>query len=142
MKKHLKKLILLVVILVAGVYLISWSGDGKVDKVDVEIGASSKYDQGELEEAISCIKEEFRQEYSGCRLYKVYYNEEFSDKEVKSLEYKDKKSMIAIQAEYFVGPWGDSTEEKYTEIDDWCWILQKNEKTEKWEIVTSGSIGV
>ena len=50
--------------------------------------------------------------------------------------------MIAIQAEYFVGPWGDSTEEKYTEIDDWCWILQKNEKTEKWEIVTSGSIGV
>ena len=142
MKKHLKKLILLVVILVAGVYLISWSGDGKVDKVDVEIGAFSKYDQGELEDAISCIKEEFRQEYSGCRLDKVYYNEEFSDKEVKSLEYKDKKSMIAIQAEYFVGPWGDSTEEKYTEIDDWCWILQKNEKTEKWEIVTSGSIGV
>ena len=50
--------------------------------------------------------------------------------------------MIAIQAEYFVGPWGDSAEEKYTEIDDWCWISQKNEKTEKWEIVTSGSIGV
>lgn len=142
MIKHLKKIVFFVIIIVAGVYFISWNGDGKVDKADVEIGVSSKYNRAELEDAITCIKEEFRNEYSGCRLDKVCYDEEFSDKQVKSLDYKDKKSMIVIQTKYFVGPWGDSTEEKYTEIDDWCWLLQKNKKTEKWEIVTSGPIGV
>ena len=86
------------------------------------IGASEKFNQNELENAISCVQKE------NIEFKKIWYNEEVSERILASFERTDfdSENLIAI---------GSSFKKDNAFHENHIWILARENKSDNWRIV-------
>ena len=86
------------------------------------IGESEKFNQNELENAISCVQKE------NIEFKKIWYNEEVSDRILADLEKTDIDSgnIIAI---------GSSFKKDSVFHENHIWVLCRQNKSDNWRIV-------
>lgn len=86
------------------------------------IGKSEKFNQNELENAISCVQKE------NIEFKKIWYNEEVSDRILADLEKTDIDSgnIIAI---------GSSFKKDSVFHENHIWVLCRQNKSDNWRIV-------
>ena len=86
------------------------------------IGESEKFNQNELENAISCVQKE------DIEFKKIWYNEEMSDRILANFERTDfdSESLIAI---------GSRFKKDNVFHENHLWILARQNKSDNWRIV-------
>lgn len=130
MKKLLFLIVYLCIILVA-------CNSGKVKNVEVIIGSSEKFSEAEIEEAVTLVKQKFK-DFEGCDLTKLWYDEERSDWYVANIGADAENTMVLFSnfktSKHAING-GFNPDSNYT---DWMWILKRASKANKWEIVDWG----
>ena len=117
-------------------------------KTNVIIGKSTKFTQEEVQEAISCVIENFEEKFPGCYLKKLWYEEEKSNAEIVSYMIwgkgsrngVEKENVIVLFSNFYVnksgGRYGSLNPNSY--YKDFNWILIRDSKTGNWKIDDSG----
>jgi hypothetical protein len=113
---------------------------GKTDGVEISIGESSKFSKEEIQSAVNCVIQEFR-DFSGCTLTKIWYDEERSNMQIEDYMTYGTGSENRVKAEDVIslfsdfdvnstgGDGGFNPDSTYT---DWNWILVRDSKTGGW----------
>ena len=88
----------------------------------IQIGESEKFNQNELENAISCVQKE------NIEFKKIWYNEEDSDRLLANFERTDfdSESLIAI---------GSSFKKDNDFHENHIWVLARQNKSDNWRII-------
>jgi hypothetical protein len=126
--------------------LTACAKNGETKDAVIEMEKSRHFTEEEIHEAMEAVKEQF-QSFEGCHLTKLWYSEEDYEKEIevyvnsgdevrKSLK---KEDMIILFSNFKTGPssinQGFNPDSTYT---DWMWILKRNSKTGKWQVIDWG----
>ena len=119
---------------------------GKTNNVSVSIEESDKFSEEEINEAIKAVKRKFRG-FDGCEMTELWYSEKDSNEKVESyLKYGGgsgkgikKENVIVLLSNFDVNSSGANEgfnpNSTYT---DWNWILVRDSKTDKWQVVDWG----
>ena len=112
---------------------------GDVSVVDLEPGMSALYSQEDIYAAMDEVLEHFAEEFPGCVLTNLVYDEEYSLKQAKEWadQYGDEQALVFLSS-FDVGEDGASGSlEPGETYRDWQWILTRD-KGEDWELQTWG----
>ncbi|MFV0363260.1 MAG: hypothetical protein ACK5LL_09275 [Suipraeoptans sp.] len=134
----MKKLALFMGILAFVITFSTCSGKpGKTGNVVITLDESRKFSEEEVESAVDCVLEKFK-DFEGCELQKLWYDEERSNAEVDDRG-SEEENIIVLFSEFYVGHIGVdpgfSTDSNYTE---WMWVIMRDSKTDSWSVVSWG----
>jgi len=139
--KRIRIITLLCIILVIA-FFVAFKQAGKTNNVVVSIGTSGKFSEKEINDAVKCVKINFR-DFKGCNLTKLWYNEKQSNNIAKGYLKGGKGSVNAAKAENVIvllsnfdvdfsgANQGFNPNSKYS---NWNWILVRNSKTGNWQV--------
>lgn len=140
--KVVKRLFILLCMIMVCSLLSACKSDKNSDNIEVEYGDSEQFSDTEMESAIDAIIEKFN-DFEGCELIKIWYDENKSNLEVERYHTSGnglingvkKENVIIFYSDFKVDSTGrnpvlnpDST---YT---DWMWILIREDKTKEWVV--------
>lgn len=112
---------------------------GDVTVVDLEPGESALYSHEDIYDAMDEVLEHFEEEFPGCVLTNLVYDEAYSQKSAKewAKKYGDDEAIVFLSG-FDVGNRGGNGSLKPGEsYRDWQWILTRD-KGEEWELQTWG----
>lgn len=112
---------------------------GDVRNVSREVGASEKFTPGEIEEAMDIAWQYFKEEFEGCKLLSLSYDETHSDKFAAdwAAQYGMDEAIVLLSSfttDSFGGDGSFTPNETYR---NWQWILTRNTGGE-WVLQTWG----
>ncbi len=137
-RKYFIGIVAAILLTCLGVYLISILKRGITAYTNVEIGVSNDYSTIQLIDAKNAVMKTFRQEFGGCKLLTLSYDEAFSKQYCKADQYDTKKTIV-FSSSFYVYPWGgDGSLTKNKTVDYWKWIVQYSPENERWIVVNWG----
>ena len=116
---------------------------GRIENVEIIIGASDKFNKEEIEEAIKRIKEKFADEFRGCELLQLWYDEESSSRQIESYMEFGRGSINGVNRENVIILFSNfETDSSVTGgpfepnmiYEDWMWILIRDSENHPWRI--------
>lgn len=110
-------------------------------EVIITIGESQKFSENELNEAINCVEEKFK-EFKGCKLTDLWYDEEKSNLTIEgymsnghgSINGVKPEDIVVFFSNFDVDSSGGESFNPNTTYSDWSWIIIRDSKTNKWEL--------
>jgi hypothetical protein len=138
----MKKLILIAcVVLVCFVVLDYFKGNTVID-----IGKSTKFSKEEIQTAVDCVFVNFKENFKGCHLGRIWYDEGKSDSEIGtymifgrgSVNGVKEENVIVLLSNFYVGTGANASLNPNSPYNDWNWILIRDNKTGNWRIDDSG----
>ena len=126
--------------------LIVCSQIGKTNNVTITIGKSVKFSDKEISDAVESVKKKFK-DFKGCNLTDLWYDEDKSNALVEDyLKYgggskngSTSENVIILMSNFDVGPSGaDGSFSPNSTSSNWQWILVRDSKTSKWNVVDWG----
>lgn len=136
------KVLLLICLITMCFTFVACDQIGKSDKAIIAIGASKQFSEKEINEAIDCIKDKFK-DFSGCDLTALWYDEEHSNSFIEGYISNGKGSINGISAENVIvilsnfdvdSSGGDGSLNPNSTYSAWNWILIRDSKTSKWKV--------
>lgn len=112
---------------------------GDVSVVDLEPGTSDLYSQEDIYAAMSEVTEHFAEEFNGCMLTNLVYDETYSLQRAEewAKQYGDDEAIILLSSFDVSERGGDGSLEPGQTYRDWQWVLTRDEG-EDWELQTWG----
>lgn len=112
---------------------------GDVSVVDLEPGTSNLYSQEDIYDAMEEVTEHFAEEFPGCMLTNLVYDEAYSlqSAEQWAKQYGDEEAIVFLSSFDVSETGGDGSLEPGQTYRDWQWILTRD-KGEDWELQTWG----
>lgn len=116
------------------------SSSGKTKDAVVTIGTSTKFNKEEIDEAVNCVKNKFK-DFGGCNLTELWYYEGKSDEQVASymtggkgsVNGVDRDNVIALVSNFTVdSSGGDGSFNPNSTYSNWNWVLIRDSSTGKW----------
>lgn len=142
----MKKVISSFIIILIVFSVVGCNRMGKTNDASITIGKSVKFSEKEIDDAVQCVKETFKS-YKGCKLTDLWYDENKSSTYVEDyLKYgggnengSTKENSIVLMSNFNVDSLGgDGSFEPNSTTDDYQWVLVRDSKTSKWEVIESG----
>lgn len=139
MKKILFPLCLILIVLSLFVY----TQNRKMDSVKITVGKSIKFSENEINDAINCIKNKFRDDFKGCKLTELWYDEKESNSLIEGYLTNGKGSVngvkaenvIALKCNFYVGSLGgDGSLNSNSTYSNFSWTLIRDSKTGNWKV--------
>ena len=132
-----KKLCLLMLLLCA----VLWAacGKGAVDEVRRATSSSTYYTQEEISAAMDLAVASFAENFAGCALTDLWYDEEYSAAQAGewSAQYQADQAIVLL-SNFDVGPeGGDGSLAPDSTYERWSWVLVRDEG-EPWQLKTWG----
>jgi len=110
---------------------------GDVKNVEIDYGSSDKFSESEIESAVNCVLDSFK-EADGCKLLKLWYDEEKSNSQIGRYvnDGVEEANVIIIFSDYKT----DSTHitGPNQTFNNWMSILIRNNPNDEWRIDDSG----
>ena len=133
----MKKMVLLLLVFVFAFSLVGCGGD--VSNAKIDYGNSRKYSKKEIASAIDTIKDEFKKEWSGCTLTKIYYaGDDISAQYQDWADRNNADEVIVLLSSFDVdSSGGDGSLNPNGTYDNWNWILVRSGNG-KWKHVDHG----
>lgn len=112
---------------------------GDSSRASVTIGESSKFSKSDINHAVDCVEERFK-DFDGCELLKIWYDEEQSDEAVEaymtngrgSVNGVEENDVIVLYSNFFVDSSGsDGSLNPDMTYKDWQWILIRDDNSWK-----------
>lgn len=129
------------IIIVAAVFFLP-TKKGDISDVKRIIGDSALYDDTLIQEACDVVEKTFAEEFEGCTLIGLYYEESIENRFAKDIEkYRAEKGqeLIVLLSTFTTSKSSISGGFKPDYIyTDWQWYLVRTPDKESWEIVGWG----
>ncbi|MDD6394902.1 MAG: hypothetical protein PUB37_01760 [Firmicutes bacterium] len=111
---------------------------GTSDNAIIDLGDSDRFSRKELEDAVECVKQKFK-EFTGCNMTRIWYDEKLSERELRGRNCMRYDNSVVLFSDFTTNKYaaseGFETDFEYT---DWSWELVKNENTSNWQVVSWG----
>lgn len=142
----MKKIIFFIIIILLIFFIGTDIQKGIFDNAEVYIGQSLKFNKEEINSAINTVKKEF-ENYKGCKLTKIWYNEKKSNKFIKKYLQDNKRNLtsglkhenvIVLYSSFDVDSKGYGGLNPDSTYSYWNWILIRDDKTSNWKIIDWG----
>lgn len=133
----MKKRWMLCMVVAVAVFLGGCSG-GNVRNVHMEIGESTLYSPVEIEEAMDLVVKHFAQNFEGCTMTDLWYDEDYSQEWAEDwAEQYEAEEAIVLLSNFDVDGSGRSPSLNPNDTyRDWNWILVRS--GDAWELKTWG----
>ncbi|ADY55177.1 hypothetical protein Sgly_0826 [Syntrophobotulus glycolicus DSM 8271] len=126
-------------LVVFGYFLLNLNAKGNPS---IDIGKSTKFSQEEIQAAVDCVIVNFKEDFKGCNLKKIWYDEGESDSEIGtymifgrgSVNGVKEENVIVLFSNFDVGTGADASLNPNSTYKDWNWILIREDKTGNWKI--------
>lgn len=129
------------IVIVAAVFFLP-TRKGDISDVKRIIGNSALYEDTLIQEACNVVEKTFAEEFEGCTLVGLYYDEDVENRFAEEMEkYRTEKGqeLIVLLSTFTTGKssvsGGFNPDDIYT---DWQWYLVRTPDKESWEIVSWG----
>jgi hypothetical protein len=138
----MKKIICSLCVLIVLVSIVFYNQSGKTTNVQVSIEESSKFSEGEINEAVVAVKEKFK-DFKGCELTDLWYSENKSNERIDDYLKYGKGSSNGIKEENIIvllsnfevnSRGGDGSFEPNSNYSDWTWILVRDTHSDDWRV--------
>jgi len=115
---------------------------GQTNNVSITMGASERFSNAEIEEAINSVKKKFV-DFKGCYLTQLWYDETLSDSFIDEYMASGRGSTNGVKAENVIvlrsaftvdSTGGDGSFNPNSTYDDWNWILIRDSKDGSWNV--------
>lgn len=142
LRNFLKKMIFILCMILTVFSLTACKQAGKTDAVALIIGESNKFSEEQINDAVNCVKEKFK-DFEGCNLTKLLYDEEKSDNFIEGYLKNGKGSVNGVKAEDVIvllsdfdvdSSGGDGSLNPNSTYRDWNWILFRDIQTGNWKV--------
>lgn len=108
-----------------------------INRTSIQIGESEKFNENELENAISCLYKE------NIKFKKIWYDEEQSNLKIEDYLAHETdtaatikpENIIVIFSEFNVPDSSATTNKKYK---NYPWILARSSRSDNWEVIDHG----
>ena len=137
----MKKRVIVFCIMLSMLSLVVCKQNSINDDVITGVGASIKFKEKEITNAINTVKSDF--DFKGCTLKKVWYDEEKSNYFTKTYLGNGKGSIngakienvIVLLSDFDVDSLGgDGSFEPNSTYGEWQWVLIRDDKESDWKI--------
>ncbi len=142
----MKKVISSFIIILVVFSVVGCNRMGKTKDASITIGKSVKFSEKEIDDAVECVKESFKN-YRECTLTDLWYDENKSNTYVEDyLKYgggnengSTKENSIVLMCNFDVNSSGvNGSFEPNSTSYDYQWVLTRDDKTSKWEVTDCG----
>ena len=142
----MRKVVSFLCLILVVVSFVVYKQVGKTDNVVVSIGATDKFSENELNDAVNCVEKSFKS-YKGCTLTKLWYDEKKSDQFIEgylkngrgSVNGVKPENVIVLLSNFDVDPsGGDGSLNPNSTYDNYNWILIRDSKTDNWKVDDRG----
>ncbi len=138
-RNHKVNVLVLSVILSA---LLSACGELKIEEgVQINIESSSLYTKSEIQSAIDICVDYFNENFEGCVLTEISYDDEFciKEKDKWAVQYEADEAIVLTSTFVVDENGGDGSFNPNDTYTDWQWILTRsNSDGEEWVLQTWG----
>lgn len=139
----MKKRTLAVLFVCMILLLVGCSNSGKTSQAEVLIGASEKFSNKEIEQAVNAVKTRFKK-FKKCELIKLWYDEERSDDYTREYLQNGRgtsngakeENVIVLLSDFKTGDHMNANtgfDDNVTH-SDWIWILIREDKDSAWVV--------
>jgi hypothetical protein len=138
----MKKIGLHIGLLLITFSLIACKAPGKTDNASVSIEKSNKFTTEEINQAVSSVKDKFKN-FKGCTLTDLWYDEEKSNDFISgylshgkgSVNGAEPENIIVLLSNFDVdASGGDGSLNPNSTYSNWNWILIRESKTGTWRV--------
>lgn len=138
----MKKMVFSLCLILVVFSLVACKQDGRTNDVEVRIEKSNKFSEAEINNAIDSVKKKF-EDFHGCNLTKLWYNEEKSNHIIEDYLKSGKgsengvkaKNVIVLLSNFAVdSSGGDEGFNPNSTYSNWNWILIRDSKTGNWRV--------
>ncbi|SDZ14631.1 DUF4829 domain-containing protein [Tindallia californiensis] len=114
----------------------------QADKDVVLVGESEQFSDKEINQAIECVKEKFK-DFNGCELTDIWYDEERSNSFIEtymnygrgSINGVSPDNVMVLLSNFTVDESSsDGSLEPNSTYTDWMWILNRESNTSDWTV--------
>ncbi|WP_243128337.1 DUF4829 domain-containing protein [Clostridium chromiireducens] len=142
----MRKVVSFLCLILVVVSFVVYKQVGKTDNVVVSIGATDKFSENELNDAVNCVEKSFKS-YKGCTLTKLWYDEKKSDQFIEgylkngrgSVNGVKPENVIVLLSNFDVDPsGGDGSLNPNSTYDNYNWILIRGSKMDNWKVDDRG----
>ena len=132
----------ILVILVVGTVLVLTGNKGNVSNVNRVVGYSALYGDNLINEACRVVEQKFADEFEGCTLTELRYDEEVENRfaeEIEKYHKENNQELIVLLSTFNTdekgGDGGFNPNDTYT---NWQWHLVRTADKKSWEIISWG----
>ena len=132
----------ILVILVVGTVLVLTGNKGNVSNVYSVVGYSALYGDNLINEACRVVEQKFADEFEGCTLTELRYDEEVENRfaeEIEKYHKENNQELIVLLSTFNTdekgGDGGFNPNDTYT---NWQWHLVRTSDKKSWEIISWG----
>lgn len=139
----MKKLTLAVLFVCMILLLVGCSNPGKTSQAEVLIGASEKFSNKEIEQAVNAVKTRFKK-FKECELIKLWYDEERSDDYTREYLQNGRGTSNGAKEENVIVMLSDLKTGDHMNANtgfddngtysDWIWILIRDDQDSAWVV--------
>ena len=141
-KKGIIAVCAILTILVVAVAFILTTGKGNVSNVNRIVGYSALYSEDLINQACDIVEKEFANEFEGCTLTELRYDEDIENKfadEIMRYAKENNQELIVLLSTFETdGKGGDGGFNPNDTYTNWQWHLIRTEDKNGWEIITWG----
>ena len=119
--------------------LLTACGGGNISEVGRQMGESAHYSKAEIARAMDQVEDHFRNEFDGCKLLDLRYDEEktLAVAEVWAQQYGADEAIVLYSDFEVDSSGGDGSLNPDSTYRNWKWVLIRNRR-EAWELKTWG----
>lgn len=137
--KRFARIFILIAVAVSLFILLGHNDKGDIRQVQISLSSSDIYTEKEIQAAMNQVLKFFQQEYKGCTLTDLWYEERLSAPAAKSWaeQYAAEEAMVLLSNFTVDSSGGDGSLNPDSVYSDWQWILTRSQGSE-WELKTWG----
>ena len=134
----MKKINLFLAVMLCLVMLTACGG-GDVSEVGRQMGESERYSKAEISRAMDQVENHFRNEFDGCKLLNLRYDEVKNRAEAEewAAQYGADEAIVLYSDFEVDSSGGDGSLNPDSTYRNWKWVLIRN-RCEDWELNTWG----
>ena len=119
--------------------LLTACGGGDISEVGRQMVESERYSKAEISRAMDQVEDHFRNEFDGCKLLDLRYDEEKTRAvaEVWAQQYGADEAIVLYSDFEVDSSGGDGSLNPDSTYRNWKWVLIRNRR-EAWELKTWG----
>ena len=119
--------------------LITTKSKGDISNVNRIISYSCYYDKELINNAFDIVMEEFANEFEGCTLVELRYDEQAVITEIGNYIYENNRELIVLFSTFNTdAKGGDGSLNPDDTYTNWKWYLVRTEDMQSWEIIDWG----
>ena len=119
--------------------LLTACGGGNISEVGRQMGESAHYSKAEIARAMDQVEDHFRNEFDGCKLLNLRYDEEktLAEAEEWAAQYGADEAIVLLSDFEVDSSGGDGSLNPDSTYRNWKWILVRSGNG-AWELKTWG----